>query len=184
MADRGHNLSVRKSAWKDFLICLALLGAVAVGMRCVASKPLQSERNSTAAYLKYGRRIRTGFSYQVRAMCGQNADMIRKFKKGEYAQDRAAFEAETSAFCNSLLESVQQFDGQPVPDILERSHAQISACHRLRFESVEALRKAYGEDGEAQSRMVRLAEKRLKQAWASGSAGVKLHNEIWARTKL
>lgn len=141
-------------------------------------------KTNPAAYLEYGRRMRTGFGYQVRAMCGQNADLIKKFKKGEYARDRAAFEDETSAFCNALLDSIQQFDGQQVPDIMEKSHAKISNCHRACYESVQALREAYGTEGGEQSRLVREAEKKLKEAWTTGNAGVKLHNQIWARTCL
>lgn len=138
-------------------------------------------KKNSAAYLEYGRRMRTGFSFQVRAMCGQNADIIKKFKKGEYREHKAEFDADTSAFCDSLLDSIQQFDGQQVPNILEKSHAKIAACHRLCYESVQALREAYGAEGAEQARLLKEAEKKLKEAYTTGSAGVKLHNDIWLR---
>ncbi len=140
-------------------------------------------KKNSAAYLEYGRRMRTGFGYQVRAMCGQNADLIKKFKKGEYKENKSLFDEETSAFCNSLLDSIQQFDGQQVPNVLEKSHAKISKCHKLCYESVQALREAYGSEGAEQTRLVKEAEKKLKDAWVTGSAGVKLHDSIWANTR-
>ncbi|MBN9420766.1 MAG: hypothetical protein J0I12_35300 [Candidatus Eremiobacteraeota bacterium] len=141
------------------------------------------KRNS-AAYLEYGRRMRTGFAFQVKAMVQQNADLINKFKKGEYRDHREAFESDTTAFCNSVLESVTQWEGQQVPDVLEKSHARIANCHRNCYESVQALREAFGAEGGEQMRLLLEAEKQLKEAWACGSSGVKLHNDIWARTVL
>lgn len=139
-------------------------------------------KKNSAAYLEYGRRMRTGFGYQVRGMCQQNADMIKKFKRGEYKENKAEFDTDTSTFCNTLLDFIQQFDGQQVPDVLERSHAKISSCCRLCYESTQALREAYGAEGAEQTRLVKEAEKKLKEAWETGNAGVKLHDSIWART--
>ncbi len=139
-------------------------------------------KNNVAAYLEYGRRMRGGFRFQVRSLCGENADLIKRFNKGEYTQDRAAFEADTSAFCNSVLDSIQQWDGQQVPDIMEKSHAKISACHRLCYKSVQTLREAYGSEGAEKVRLVSEAEEKLKQAWMTGEDGVKLHETIWANT--
>ncbi len=141
-----------------------------------------SYKRNSAAYLEYGRRMRTGFAYQVRAMCGQNTDLIKKFKRGDYLNQRDEFDADTASFSDSLLESITQFDGQQVPDVLEKSHAKIANCHRLCYESVQALREAYGAEGYEQARLVKEAEKKMKEAWLTGNAGVKLHNEIWART--
>ena len=137
-------------------------------------------KKNAPAYLEYGRRFRTGFGFQVRAMCGQNADIIKKFKAGAYKEHKDEFEADTTAFCNALLESIEQFDGQSVPDVLEKSHIKISNCHRLCYESVQALREAYSSEGAEQQRLVREAEKKLKDAWTTGDAGVKLFNAIWA----
>lgn len=139
-------------------------------------------KKNTAAYLEYGRRMRTAYRYQVRAMVGQNADLIGSFKKGEYARDRDRFEKDTDEFCNALLEFIQQFDGQQVPDVMEKSHAKIANCHRLCYESVQALREAYGAEGSEQVRLVHESEKKLKEAWTTGNAGVKLHDAIWAHT--
>jgi len=140
-------------------------------------------KKNAPAYLEYGRRMRTGFGFQVRAMCGQNADLIKKFKAGEYKDRRDEFNADTSAYCNALLESIEQFDGQQVPDVMEKSHAKISNCHRLCYESIQALREAYSSEGAEQQRLLKEAEKKMKEAWTTGDAGLKLHNAIWARTK-
>ena len=141
-------------------------------------------RSNPAAYLEYGRRMRSGFAFHVKAMYQENADLIRKFKKGEYGDDREAFEADTKAFCNALLESVTQWEGQQVPDVLEKSHAKIGNCHRLCYESVQVLREAFGAEGAERTRLLLEAEKRMKSGWAAGSSGVKLHNDIWARTMI
>lgn len=140
------------------------------------------QKKNAPAYLEYGRRFRTGFSFQVRTMCVQNADIIKKFKAGEYKEHKDEFDADTSTFCNGLLESIEQFDGQQVPDVLEKSHAKISNSHRLCYESIQALREAYGAEGAEQQQLVREAEKKMKEAWTTGDAGVKLHKAIWDRT--
>lgn len=139
-------------------------------------------KKNAPAYLEYGRRMRTGFAFQVRAMCGQNAEIIKKFKAGTYKNNKDEFDADTSSFCNSLLESIEQFDGQQVPNVLEKAHAKIANCHRLCYESVQALREAYGSEGAEQQRLLKEAEKKMKEAWTTGDSGVKLHNAIWART--
>ena len=139
-------------------------------------------KKNVPAYLEYGRRMRTGFSFQVRAMCSQNADLIKRFKAGEYRQKKDEFEADTTDLCNSLLESIEQFDGQQVPDVMQKSHLKISNCHRLCYESIQVLREAYSAEGAEQQRLVMEAEKKMKEAWTSGDAGVKLHNAIWVRT--
>ena len=141
-----------------------------------------SYRKNAPAYLEYGRRMRTGFGFQVKAMYMQNADLIKKFKKGEYKDHKEEFDADTSSFCNSLLESITQFDGQQVPDVLEKSHAKIANSHRLCYESTQALREAYAAEGADRDRLLKEAEKKMKEAWAAGSSGVKLHNDIWSRT--
>lgn len=141
-----------------------------------------SFKKNPAAYLEYGRRMRTGFAFQVRAMCGQNAELINKFRTGGYEGQREVFDNETTAFANALLESVELFDGQQVPDVMEKSHAKIANCHRLCYESVQALREAYGAEGADQERLIREADKKMKEAWTTGDAGVKLHNAIGART--
>lgn len=152
---------------------------------CTGSHPSHRTfkyKKNSAAYLEYGRRMRTGFAYQVRAMVALNADLIKKFKAGLYEDHKAEFDADTTAFCNSLLDSIEQFDGQQVPDVLEKSHAKIANCHRLCYESIQALREAYGSQGDERRRLVREAEKKLKEAWITGDAGVKLHNAIWEKT--
>ena len=143
-----------------------------------------SYKKNPAAYLEYGRRMRTGFGYQVRAMCGQNADLIKKFKAGDYKEHKEVFESETNSFCNSRLESLEIFDHQQVPDVLEKSHAKISSSHRLCYESIQALKEAFSAEGAEQKRLVRESEKKLKEAWITGDAGVKLHNKIWAKTTI
>ena len=55
-----------------------------------------------------------------------------------------------------------------------------SSCHRLCYDSVQALRQAYETQGAEQTRLVKVAEQKMKQAWVTGDAGVKLHNQIWA----
>lgn len=134
------------------------------------------------AFLEYGRRMRTFFAFQVRGMCDQNKDLIKKFKAGEYKEHKDVFEQDASNLCNAMLDTIQQFDGQEVPNVLNASHSKISAAHRLCYESVQSLREAYDAEGAEQSRLVKEAEKKLKEAQATGATGVKEFYSIWART--
>ena len=172
---------------REVFVCLLLLSAIALGARlCGEGSPSAGitraqALSSKAAFMEYGRRMRTGFAFQVRAMCRQNGEILTKFKAGGYDLHPDDFETETSSFCSALLESIQQFDGQAVPDVLERSHVQISRCHGLCYDSIEVLRKAYSSHGEERLRLLHLAESAAKKAWQTGYAGVKLHNETWER---
>lgn len=144
-------------------------------------KTFQYKQN-IPAYLEYGRRMRNGFASQVKAMCSQNSDIITKMKAGKYKDNKADFDRDTTDFCNSLLESIQQFDGQQVPDVLAKSHAKVANCHRLCYESVQSLREAYVAEGAEQARLIKEAEKKYREAWAQGTAGVREHQEVWSRT--
>lgn len=139
-------------------------------------------KKNVAAYLEYGRRVRTGFAFQVKAMTDQNRDLIKKFKSGEYKDSKEAFDADTTTLCNALLDSIQQFDGQQVPNVLNSPHTKIAICHRLVYESVQALREAYAAEGAEQTRLLKEAEKKQKDAFTQGSAGVREFYAIWART--
>ncbi len=141
-----------------------------------------SYKHNPASYFEYGRRMRMGFSFQVTTMCAENADLIRKFRAGDYDRQRDVFESDTTAFCDSVLESIQQFDGQAVPDVLEESHAKISNCHRLCYESVRGLREAYDAPAPERTVLIKESQKKALEALSTGKAGLKLHNEIWART--
>ena len=138
------------------------------------------ERKNWPAYLEYGRRFRVGFAFGIKAMCQQNYNLIKKFKKGEYKDDSGAFEADTKDFMNQLLESVQQFDGQEVPKRLEPAHIKVARCHGLCYESVLSLREANKAEGAERERLVKDAEKKAKDAWKMGDAGVKEFFRIWA----
>jgi len=138
-----------------------------------------SANASPVAYRNYAMRV-IAFAPRVKAMVGRNADLIKNFKSGRYKQHKEDFDADTSAFCNSLLESIEQFEGQQVPDVLEKSHIKISNCHRLCYESIQALREAYSSEGAEQQRLLKEAEKKMKEAWTTGDAGFKLHKAVWA----
>lgn len=179
---------MRKSAERNLWTCLALVGVVAVAVRCApAHEPLHNRpsgyKHNSAIYLEYGRRMRIGFGYQVRAMCRQNADLIKKFKVGDYDHRPAEFEADTSAFSGSLLNFMELFEDQQIPREMTKSHAKISNCSRLCYESTQTLRQANRFRGEERVRRVHEAEQKLKQAWASGNEGLQLHNAIWAQTR-
>jgi|EP01012_Entosiphon_sulcatum_P034902 hypothetical protein len=139
-------------------------------------------KKNPPACLEYGRRMRTFFSFQARAMCDQNKELIKKFKAGDYKDHKDLFDADCSALCNSMLDTIQQFDGQEVPDLLNAPHTKISTAHKYCYESVQSLVEAYGAEGAEQSRLVKEAEKKLSQAAAAESTGIKEFNSIWAHT--
>jgi len=138
-------------------------------------------KKNVPAYLEYGRRMRSGFAFQVRAMVAQNASLIKKFKSKEYQDNKEQFEADTSEFCNVLLDSIQQFDGQQVPDVLNKEHTNISICHRLCYESTLLLIQAYGAEGAEQSKLLKQSENKMKEAWKYGDSGVKQFFLEWPK---
>ena len=150
------------------------------GVRHHGAKTFAYKKN-IPAYLEYGRRMRSGFAFQVRAMVGQNAQLIKKFKQGAYRGNKELFEAETREFSNSLLDSLQQFDGQQVPDVLLAEHTKISICHRLCLESNSLLIEAFDAEGAAQQLLVKEAEKKMKEAWKYGDGGVKQFFQEWPK---
>ena len=136
------------------------------------------------AYLEYGRRMRTFFAFQVRGMCDQNKELIKKFKAGEYKDRKDIFQSDCSTLCNAMLDTISQYEGQEVPDVLNVSHTKIAAAHRLCYESVQTLREAYDAEGAEQARLVKEAEKKLREAQACGAAGVKEFYSIWGRIRI
>jgi hypothetical protein len=134
------------------------------------------------AYLEYGRRFRVGFSFGVKAMCTQNYNLIKDFKKGAYKDNPDGFEADTKAFMNGLLESVTQFDGQEVPVRLESPHKKVSKAHGLCYESILFLKEANKAEGAERDRLVKESEKKAKEAWQVGTAGVNEFKRIWSST--
>lgn len=141
-------------------------------------------KKNPAAFREYGRRMRTFFAFQVKGMCDQNKDLIKKFKAGEYKGHKDTFESDCSRLCNAMLDTIQQFDGQEVPDVLNASHTKIGTAHRLCYESVQSLREAYDAEGTEQVRLVKEAEKKLREAHTCGAAGLKEFYTIWARTRI
>ncbi|MBS2036650.1 hypothetical protein JST97_16790 [bacterium] len=139
-------------------------------------------KKNIPAYLEYGRRMRTGFSFQITAMCDQNRTIINNYKKGEYKGHSDTFESDCTTLCNALLDSIQQFDGQQVPNVLDKAHSKIANCHRLVFESIQALREADAAEGADHQRLIKEAEKKAKEAYTQGMAGVREYNAVWTRT--
>lgn len=139
-------------------------------------------KKNIPAYLEYGRRMRSGFAFQIRGMVSQNAQLIKKFKTKEYKDNKAQFDTDTTEFCNLLLDSITQFDGQQVPDVLNQEHTKISICHRLCYESTLLLVQAYGAEGAEQDKLVKESEKKMKEAWKYGDGGVKQFFTDWAKT--
>lgn len=141
-----------------------------------------SQRKNWPAYLEYGRRFRTGFAFGTKAMCQQNYDLLKRFKKGEYKSEPDRFDQDCKEFMNALLESVQQFDSQEVPAVLDAAHRKVSRTHGLCYESVLFLREANHAEGGERDRLVKEAEKKMKEAWKLGDQGVKEFFRIWATT--
>jgi hypothetical protein len=137
-------------------------------------------KNNPVACLEYGRRMRTFFAFQARAMCDQSKELIKKFKAGEYKGHKDLFESDCSALTCSMLDTIQQFDGQEVPDILNAPHLKLSSAHRFCYESIQALSEAYDAEGPEQARLVKESEKKLIQAQATVATAVKEFNSIWA----
>jgi len=139
-------------------------------------------KRNIPAYLEYGRRFRTGFDFGSKGMVRNCYDLVKKFKKGEYKNDESLFDADTKTFMNQLLDSIQQFDGQEVPDVLEKAHRQVAKAHGLCYESILFLREAYKAEGAEQTRLVKEAEKKAIEAWKTRDAGVSLFYKTWERT--
>jgi len=117
----------------------------------------------------------------MRAMVAQNASLIKKFKQGEYRGHKEQFKADTDEFSSVLLDSIQQFDGQMVPDVLLAEHTNIAICHRLCYESNLLLIQAYKAEGAEQKLLVRQAENKMKEAWKYGDWGVRQFFLDWPK---
>lgn len=133
------------------------------------------------AYLQYCRRFRTGFSFGSMEMCKQNANLIERFKKGKYAAHPELFDSESGEFVDALLDSVQQFDRQVVPLVMDSAHRKISKTHGLCYQSMVALNEAKAQKGEQQrARHLKESEKWCKEALQTREAGFK---EFWRNSK-
>lgn len=172
-------------------IALAIGGSIWGYFQFVHWKPLVKAGNNhrtfpykknIPAYLEYGRRFRTGFDFGSKGMVKNNYELVKKFKKGAYKDNPGEFDSESKAFMNQLLDSIQQFDGQEVPDVLEKAHRQVARAHGLCYESILFLREANKAEGAERDRLVKESEKKALEAWKTAHAGVTLFYQIWDRT--
>lgn len=167
------------------LTCLAL--TVALGFGHSLRQPPAFEgvwtvsKRTLGADMEYVTRMRLIFGFQVQALCARNAELVERFRSNAYRQDRRAFDAETDAFNDSLLESIQQFDGQNVPEVMQEAHFKVVECHQLCLDSVKALREAFEAHGPERSRLLALSEARCKTAQQVGSSGLREFNAVWLR---
>lgn len=170
---------------RNLLTCLALTAALGLGhswrQQPVLDGPWTVCPRNLAADLEYVTRMRLIFGFQVKALCARNAELVERFRSGGYGQDRRAFDADTDAFSDSLLESIQQFDGQNVPEVMQEAHFKVVECHQLCLDSVKALREAYEARGEERSRLLALSDARCRTAQQVGNSGLREFNAVWSR---
>ena len=88
---------------------------------------------------------------------------------------------ESGEFVDALLDSVQQFDRQVVPLVMDSAHRKISKTHGLCYQSLIALNEAKAQKGEQQrARHLKESEKWCKEALQTREAGFK---EFWRNSK-
>ncbi|MBT9585045.1 hypothetical protein IV102_17005 [bacterium] len=109
-----------------------------------------------AAYIEYGRRMRTGFALGIKATLERNEQLLRQ------PEDLASFAQE-------VQQNLQGFDGQPVPRIMRGAHYQISQAQRLCLESIALLRQGKGAQATHKAALAR----------AAGESGVGEFRRIW-----
>lgn len=174
-----------RSLTGKLLTCLALTAALGFGhslrQQPALEGPWTVSKRNVAADLEYVTRMRLVFGFQVKALCARNAELVGRFREGAYARDRRAFDADTDAFTDSLLESIQQFDGQNVPEVMQEAHFKVVECHQLCLDSVKALREAYEAHGAERARLLALSEARCKTAQQVGGSGLREFNAVWSR---
>lgn len=137
-------------------------------------------KDNWPAYLEYGRRFRTGFALSVEGFLKQNYRLLTDYKKGKYKERDGAFNEETKALIDILLNCITDFDGQQVPTVLEKSHVLLSRSHGLCYESILLLREAHGAEGAERTQLLKESEKKMNEAWKAGTAGSKEHRRVWA----
>ncbi|MBS2033798.1 hypothetical protein JST97_02370 [bacterium] len=138
-------------------------------------------RQNDPRFLEYVRRLRSAYSFLLTAACQQNRGILDRYRDGGYQADRQSFLADTQALGDTLLEIVREFDGQQIPNVLYGAHRKFEACLRLNYESLQALREADQAEGADRSRLLKEAEKKLKDALVQGKAGLREANAVLAR---
>ena len=136
------------------------------------------EEDNHAAVIEYGRRFRTVFAFQGKAMTKQNWNIIVKFKKGKYKSE-GSFTADIKGFITALHDSIQDFDGQQVPKKLNGAHKKLSLCHKSCYESARALEEAFELEGVEREAKVKEAESKCKEAFKLQDSAVKEYYRIW-----
>lgn len=124
-------------------------------------------------YKDYCKRIETGFRYGSKDMCKMNAQMIRDFKEGKYANKPEELQAALRDYPERLMDSLQQFDSKVVPRKLESSHKKIAKAHALCYASLLALQEAEGLKGQEQASRLKEAERLSGEAAQMVDAGLK-----------
>ena len=122
-----------------------------------------------AAYLEYGRRMRTGFAFGIKATIERNEQVLRQPE-------------ELDSFAQEVRESLQGFDGQQVPRIMRGVHYQISQAYRLCLESVALLRQREGTSPARARYLLAQATHKAALARAAGESGVGDFRRIWDST--
>ncbi|MBT9588321.1 hypothetical protein IV102_33595 [bacterium] len=140
------------------------------------SRVFQSSKN-WPAYLEYGHRFDSGFRVGVKAVCTINCRLIEQFQRGEWAE----WESQSRQFLKELSVSLEQLDGQQVPDLMVPPHHKISRAHGLCYESILFAREAQQVQGEARQLLLRDAEKKAKEACRLGDAGCQEFLVIWTQ---
>jgi len=174
-----------------FAIALVLGGCIWGYFRFVHWKPLvQAEtgfktfqdKKNWPARLEYGRRLRGPFDIAVRGMADQVFQRVKRYKKGEFKEDKALFEQECKTFKDQLLTSISDFNGQEVPATLEKPHRMMARVHKLCYEATLSLETAEASEGLDRERAIADAEKKAKEAWQTSRAAVLMFQRIWGAT--
>lgn len=137
------------------------------------------EKKNWAAYLEYGRRFRQHYDVSTSMMTKQCHDIVKRYEKGEYKGNAEQLQREIQEYKNALLESIQEFNGQEVPQTLEKPHKQIAAAHRLCYESMLELEAAAATEGAESTTYAKNARKKCNEAYKMQAAGKALFYQLW-----